>query len=169
MKFDSSTYIMDSLAIAKELEKRHPTPSLHLDSPLLPRAVQILGDYMKATRAIWMPKVPVNLLNPPSEEYFQRTRRETFGMPLAQYADEHGGEDCWKNAEGPIREMGELLEEHGGPFVMGKETSYADFVLASALYFMKRVDEAVYERITRQHEALGRLVDACAEWFEKGT
>lgn len=56
-----------------------------------------------------------------------------------------------------------------GPFVMGDEVSFADFVLAGAWSFLKDLD--------RQNDLFGRIMDlhpefrahweACQPWMEK--
>ncbi|KAF2098285.1 hypothetical protein NA57DRAFT_57446 [Rhizodiscina lignyota] len=166
-KLDSNTYIMDSLAITKELEKRYPTPSLHLDSPILPKAMQALGKVAEGTRPVWMAKVPAALLNPPSAEYFLRTRSEQVGQPLLEYGKEKGGDQAWNNAEPAIKDLVALLKETDGPFFMGNEISYADFVITSALYFIRRIDEADYEKIVSHDESLVKLMDATAKYFER--
>lgn len=158
---------MDSMAITKELEKRHPSPSLHLDSPYQQRALEALGKVFEGTRGIWMPKVPNNLLNPKSAEYFQRTRSQAVGMPLAQYQAEKGGETAWKNSEEAIKSMAALLKENDGPFLMGDELSYGDFILASAIHFLGRIDKSDGERLVGMDPALGRLMDATKKYFEK--
>ncbi len=120
LQLPDGTYIMDSKLIAKRLELDYPSPSLHLDSPILPEAYQLVANISKPLHAVWMPKVPVNLLNPPSSEYFHRTREENVGKPLSVYAKEKGGEKAWIAALPAINTLAEVVKKNGGPFVMGK-------------------------------------------------
>ena len=67
-----------------------------------------------------MPLVPRNLLNECSREYFERTRRERLGMSLSEFMEKEGGEDAWVKSTPGLKELGDLIEKEGGPFVMGK-------------------------------------------------
>jgi len=68
-------------------------------------------------------------LNPSSKEYFERTRHERLGKPLAQIAQESGGEEAWMAAIPELKELGALLKAEGGPFVMGKTRMFS-FILS---------------------------------------
>jgi hypothetical protein len=111
---------MESKVIAQRIEKERPSPSLHLDSPILARVEQLLPKSVGGLRAVWMPKIPEALLNPPSAEYFERTRAETFGCSLAQLAKEKGGEEAWIETLPAFHELGKVIKANGGPFVMGE-------------------------------------------------
>jgi len=111
---------MESKVIAERIEKEHPSPSLHLDPPILAQVEQLLPNSVGVLRPVWMPKVPGALLNPPSAEYFERTRAETFGCSLAQLAKEKGGEEAWIEALPAFHELGDVIKAKGGPFVMGE-------------------------------------------------
>ena len=116
----SDEYVMDSRKIADVLEKQHPSPSLHLDSPILKRVEELMPQCKTPIRAIFVPKVPRELLSPRSAEYFERTRRESLGMTLSQLEKEKGGESAWESATPKWKELGALLKAEGGPFFMGK-------------------------------------------------
>lgn len=120
MQFPDGKYIMESHAIATRLENDHPTPSLHLDSPLLPKVEDLLSKVTGPLHGVWKPLVPSNLLNPPSKEYFERTREARLGMSLEQLAKESGGEEAWLAAVPGLKELGALIKGNGGPFVMGE-------------------------------------------------
>ena len=113
-------YIMDSRKIADALEQAHPSPSLHLDSPILQKVEELMTGCIMPIAPVLLPLVPRFRLGPASVEYFERTRAERFGMPLSQFEKEKGGEGAWKVAEPKWKEMGELLKAEGGPFFMGK-------------------------------------------------
>jgi len=117
---------MDSRAIASALERAHPSPSLHLDSPILPRVEAQILKIFPLIFPVLAARVPKELLNPSSAEYFERTRAKRFGVEsLAQLEREKGGEGAWRALEEPLREMGGILrEEAGGPFFMGKEREF---------------------------------------------
>lgn len=121
VRFSDGSILMQSRKIADELEKRFPnTPSLHLDAPIFQEAEAAVGKTHGALYTELIPKVPA-ILNPPSTEYFLRTRAERFGMPLAEVEKEKGGENAWKAAEAPIKELAELLKRNeAGPFFLGE-------------------------------------------------
>ena len=113
-------YVMDSRKIADALEQAHPSPSLHLDSPILQKVEELVPGCVMPIAPVFLPLVPRFILSPRSAEYFERTRAERFGMPLSQWEREKGGEGAWKASEPKWKELGELLKAEGGPFFMGK-------------------------------------------------
>ena len=116
----SDKYVMESRKIADALEREYPSPPLHLDSPILKKVEELAPECIMLLRPILLPRVPRQFLNPPSAEYFERTRAERFGMTLSQLEKERGGESAWKAAEPKWKELGALLKAEGGPFFMGK-------------------------------------------------
>jgi hypothetical protein len=123
VRFESGEYVMGSKAIATRLERDHPTPPLHLDSPILTQVEQLLPKIQEPLRAVWMPRVP-NILSEPSKEYFERTRAEGLGKSLEEYAKTDGGEEAWIEALPAIKGLGEIIKKNGGPFVMGDTRKY---------------------------------------------
>ena len=75
---------------------------------------------MVPLRAVILPLIPRNILREPSAEYFERTREERFGMPLAQFEKEQGGNKGWEGATPYLKETGDILRAEGGPFLLGK-------------------------------------------------
>ena len=119
---------MDSRKIAAELEKQYPEPSLHLDSPVLPKIEACVSNIVAALRPVLMAPIPRNLLNAASIEYFERTREVRFGMPLQQFEKEQGGDKAWEKAASTFKEVGDILRANGGPFVLGKTGRVAFFL-----------------------------------------
>ncbi|KAH9213322.1 putative glutathione S-transferase [Leptodontidium sp. 2 PMI_412] len=167
VQFSDGKYIMDSKPIAERLEKDYPSPSLYLDSPILEEVYPAIGKIAMPLRAVWLPRVPVNLLNERSSEYFHRTREQGIGKPLTQFMKEEGGEEAWVEALPAIKALGELVKKNGGPYVMGKTPSYADFVVVGFLQFFKVIEEDMYQRLIKVDPALGEVYDACKPWLER--
>lgn len=123
---------MDSWLIVHELEKQYPSPSLHLDDPIVVRIRDHVGSLMKPLQPHLIPKVPVVFLNKVSADYFYETRKKRFGMPLPDLEKNHATEECWELAKAPAKEAGDLLRRHGGPFFLGEtgkqQTGYIVFV-----------------------------------------
>lgn len=116
-----NTNVMDSRAIATALESAHPSPSLHLDSPALATVEELMPKMLLPLRGIWMPAIPIKLLNEASAEYFERTRKERVGMNLREFGKKEGGEQAWENAREGVKALGDVLrEDESGPFVLGE-------------------------------------------------
>jgi glutathione S-transferase len=111
------------------------------------------------------------LLGERSAEYFQRTRKERFGMTLDELArSEKGGEAAWENAKPAIQEIIAILHEHEeGPYVLGETASYADLILAGYWAFVKRLDKGgdVFGRLMEIDEAFGKHWEACQKFLER--
>lgn len=159
---------MDSWPIAQELEKRYPSPSLHLDDPVTVKIRDQIALILGPTILQYLPNVPT-LLPERSQEYFYKTREAAFGKPLSEVHREAlaNAEEGWKKAQGPISEAADLLKKHDGPFFLGQTVSYADFIFTSMLYFVKRLDESAFEKILSYDSAFSKLYEASSQWFTK--
>ena len=118
---------MNSRKIAAELEKQYPEPSLHLDSPILPKIEACISNMVTPLGPVLLPPIPRNRLNAASAEYFVRTREARIGMPLEQWEKEHGGDKAWEKATPTFEEVGDMLRAQGGPFLLGKTGRAAFF------------------------------------------
>ena len=167
VQLPDGTYMMDSRKIARELEHRYPSPSLQLDSPILKKVEGLIPRLTTPLIGVFMPKVPTGLLNPPSAEYFERTRAKRFGKTLSEVGRDSDEEKAWAQVEPPLKEMGDILKAEGGPFALGKTASYADFVIVSLLQYAKRVDEVIYERAVAIEPSLRIVYDASKQWLER--
>ena len=124
VRFESSTYIQDSAKIASELEKRYPEPSLHLDSPLLPKAYAAVSAILEINRPLLGRKVVSNILNQRSVEYISQTRAEALRKSFEEYTKETVIEEVWGLLEVPLKNLAALSMGNGGPFVMGKTRKF---------------------------------------------
>lgn len=159
------TYITDSQKIAAALEEKYPSPPLYLDAPQLAEIEELFSALLIPTRGITLPKTPRAILNKESLQYYHETRSKRFGMPMDQFEREKGGDAAWEEARPIVAQLGEILKERGGPFVLGETVSYADFILVGALHFFKRLGERVYERFVEMEPALRRLYEASGQWL----
>jgi glutathione S-transferase len=119
IKYNDGTYGMDSWPIAQELEKRYPSPSLHLNDPVV---VQIRDQIAKMIGPIFthlVARVPL-ILPKPSADYFHETREKMFGGPLDQVEKEKAKEEDWEKVKAPAKETGDLLRKNGGPHFLGE-------------------------------------------------
>ena len=160
---------MDSKAVATELEKRHPSPPLHLNSALVSKVEELVPKIVAPIVPIVLPLTPRNLLNKPSADYFQATRKVRFGKHLDDLAAESDFEQSWKQAQPGLQQASDLLQETNGTFFMGDSPSYADFIFVSLLKWFQRIDPSIYERAVSHDPAFMKLFDACQPWMEKDT
>lgn len=159
---------MDSWPIAQELEKRYPSPSLHLDDPITVKIRDQISKILHPIFWLFLPKVP-DLLPERSQEYFYKSRQEAIGKPLSDVHKEAmaNAEEGWKQTQEPLKEVADLLKKHEGPFFLGENVSYADFIFVSMLHFVKRLDEQVFQRLVSSDAAISRVYEASREWFAK--
>lgn len=161
---------MDSRLIASELEARYPSPSLHLDSPFLPRVEVLVRAAITALCPIFIPGVPEHYLADASQAYWERTRSAMFGMPCADYGRVHGGKKAWTAAAAHLQAVTALLGETDGVFFDGNEPGYADFVWVAFLVFFKDMGSEYWESLGKaaggaeRHE---KLLEGCKEWLER--
>ncbi|KAF2142241.1 uncharacterized protein K452DRAFT_271090 [Aplosporella prunicola CBS 121167] len=167
VRLPSGEVIMDSAKIAPKLEELYPEPSLHLDSGYSEKLAQIFPEAVGALRFVLIPRVPGSLLNERSAEYFYRTRKENFGVPLDVLEKERGGEQAWEKAKAPLEKVAAMLKENDGPFFLGEQVCYADFVVVSVLQFCKRIGQDLYDRIVAIDKAYDDIYKASAKWLER--
>ena len=167
VRFPDGTYVMDSYKIATELERRYPSPSLRLDTPVLEETQKQVLNLVLPLRGVFPIRILENIVNPRSAEWVERKREEDFGLSWDEIARTYGGEDAWTKAEPASRALGDILKAEGGPFALGKTVSYADFIIVGCLQFFKRVDVHIYERIVGVEPALNTLYEASATWLER--
>ncbi|TFK37427.1 hypothetical protein BDQ12DRAFT_713521 [Crucibulum laeve] len=173
---DSSTGIAlaESKLIAEYLEKTYPnTPKLF---PLGTEALQhaFLDAYSATLSAYWQFILPVTTtrLNPPSEEYFTRTRTELFGKPLKDVPPT--GEERvveWKKLQDGFAVVNKWYEKNGrGPFIMGDTPSFADFVVGAFTLFGKLIfteDSEEWKDIASWNEGRWvKLVDSLEKYAQ---
>jgi glutathione S-transferase len=163
---------MDSRAIATALEAAHPSPSLHLDSPVLPRLERLLRSCMIALEPIYLVRVPKVILNDASVPYWRETRAQAVGMAsLDEYERAHADlGPRWEEAAPALRGVTELLGEAEGPFFLGGTVSYADFVWGGFLIFMGRLGEDVLEEVLKRsggREKHQALLEGLEPWVKR--
>ncbi|KAI1181333.1 putative glutathione S-transferase [Nemania sp. FL0916] len=171
IKLPDGKYIMDSWLIAEELEKLYPTPSLHVDSPLRARYIPLLQQAFIPLRPEILKKVPGDLLKPVNWEFWQRTRSESVGEPLAQWLEKEYGPKMWTAAAPAMQEITALLKENdGGPFFEGAEVSYIDFVHGGFLLMFRQFGEESFKQlldISGEPEVHLKFFEALKPWTER--
>ncbi|SPQ17684.1 b5c5e312-99ed-4ce0-a515-0ea22776eefb [Thermothielavioides terrestris] len=161
-------YTMESRAIADQIEALHPSPPAHLDSPALAKLQALVPRLQVALRPVYMPRVPRLLLAEGSAAYFRATRAALVGMELDAFEAANPEAGVWDTVEPLLREVTALLEEEGGPFFLGAQVSYADFVWGGLLLFYERLG-ALEELLRRSGnaEVHRRLLEGLQPWTKR--
>ena len=172
IRLPDGKYVMDSLAIADKLESLHPSPSLHLDNNLHKALGPIMGKVSLPLIPVFMPRIGRDIVPESAMAYFQETRGKRFGMPLDELEAQKGGPQAWDAAKPGIEDLKAFLKEHKrdeGPFVLGSEVCYADFVIAAMMESLLCIGPDLYEGFAGESEELRALHQACGKWMEKDT
>ncbi|KAF9443128.1 hypothetical protein P691DRAFT_779052 [Macrolepiota fuliginosa MF-IS2] len=140
---DGDARITESFRIAEYLDKTYPDTPKIIPAGSRPAQTGFYEYFFSHFKSLWpllLPKVSVNILNPESVEYFERTRSEMFGKPLAEL--EPQGEaraQSWKEVKEGFDQIGEQLSGRGGPYFLGEDPCFVDFAVASLLQALKHV------------------------------
>ncbi|KAL0475599.1 hypothetical protein QR685DRAFT_513177 [Neurospora intermedia] len=172
IRFPDGTYMMDSKSIAVALEERYPAPqypSLHLDTPALAKLESLMPGMMGKLAGVFVPGAVKNILGPKSQPYFISTREAEFGMSIDELQKTQGGVQAYEKIREELQEATALLKQNAarGPFFEGDKVSYADFVWAGFLLFMKYADAEGFDKLleaTGDKEANERLLEGVKPW-----
>ncbi|KAH6651291.1 hypothetical protein F5144DRAFT_503895 [Chaetomium tenue] len=167
----NGTYTMDSRAIATVLEAAHPTPSLHLDSPVLAEIEGLVGAALGALLPVFLVRVPDVLLADASVPYWMETRKAFVGgLDVREFAAQADMEKVWGDWEKGVGKVTEVLKRTEGPFFAGGELGYVDFVWGGLLLFVKTQGEDVWEKAMERSGDRGaheRLLEGIAPWSKR--
>ncbi|KAJ3070589.1 hypothetical protein HDU98_006372 [Podochytrium sp. JEL0797] len=161
--------IQDSLPIAKYLESTFTGPD---HPPLFPpgaMALSILLENVFATRLdphlvpLLAPQIPA-ILDPKAQKHFIRTRTEIFG-PLDQMCKDPEAE--WALLEKEIKVFSDMLVASGGPFLMGEEPCYADFILVGMFVWIRAANPRDGDRVVAmgENQCFVKILAACEKWL----
>jgi glutathione S-transferase len=172
---DHQGAMMDSLPIVEHLDHVFP------DRPLFPSGDASYALFLAvnkltlalgpAVRTLIIPSVPDHL-DPRGQEYFVRTRSESFGKPLAEVRPKDEGEiaEMWETMEKGCETLIKMLkgrEGKKGPFFEGETASYADLSFACLLAFFHRFDREIWEKFMGLGDGeFQALWDATLPWLE---
>lgn len=168
VKFTCGNVVTDSATIAVELESRFPSLSLHFDQELEPKADEAAHITAMALFAVYLPRISRNLITTSSIPTFQRTREERSGMTLFEMESSKGGEKAWQAAEPGLAATKAILEEHkkdDGPFILGSQVCYADFIIAANFLAAKRAGDDMFDRIIGWDSSFSSHYRACEAWM----
>ncbi|RDB16096.1 Glutathione S-transferase-like protein ustS [Hypsizygus marmoreus] len=140
----TGTALAESTAIAEYLDKTYPdTPQL---LPPGSHSLQhvFISAYMPTLAPLWQFALPATnkILNPRSEEYFRRTREATFGKTLEDLVPSGAAREVeWAKVKSGYDVVDGWLQKNkaSGPYFLGKEHTFADFVVASFTIWLKKI------------------------------
>jgi glutathione S-transferase len=116
-------YVQDSAEIAKVLDAKYPSPSLHLDDPTVNAAIEASLKFFPIFRLYIISRAPA-ILPERDAEYFHRTRHQTLGKPLSQVTAETDVDALLTKGRAESGELLALLEKEDGPFVLGNTSQF---------------------------------------------
>ncbi|KAF8686420.1 Glutathione S-transferase, N-terminal domain [Rhizoctonia solani] len=141
------TYVVESFEIALYLDQKYPAPKYPIAIPPGTRALQRIAveRVMNAAMGFAMVLLPIaatrtNFMDDKGYEYFNRTRKAIFGRELSELLPEV--DTHWVKAREGWEALGDQLELGGkeGPFVMGSQISFIDFVLGGLLHGIQKCE-----------------------------
>ncbi|KAJ5217235.1 glutathione s-transferase [Penicillium chermesinum] len=168
IQLSDGSALTESSLIAAKLEEIQPSPSLHLDAALQAEADKVVRMACFPLYARYMPLVAREIIDESTLPAFEKTREARFGMTL-QEMEAKAGDGIWDAAEPGFVAAGKLLSEHKvdeGPFILGSQVCYADFILVAMFEAFKRADQGMFERAIGRNAAFQALYDACQEWVQ---
>lgn len=167
---NGGTCVMDSLAIARKLEELHPEPSLRLELGLHDKAAAAVGKAAFPLFPAFLPRVSRDVLVESTVPLVNAGREKRFGMTIDQLAAMYDEEKTWKAVEPGFGEMKALLTEHkrdDGPFILGSQVSYGDFVMVALFEGLRRIGEDLWEKVVGWDESFKHVYEACKPYMEK--
>ncbi|KAG8731893.1 hypothetical protein FRC12_019518 [Ceratobasidium sp. 428] len=143
------TYVADSWDIALYLERTYPPPMYPTIFPHHSVALQrAMVSHLASTVHNHLCDIAIPLiglehvLDEKGHTHFVKTREVMFGKPLDEVLKE--ADTTWMtDVRNSWSNLGEMLDLNGpmegvGPFVMGKNMSYSDFIIAGLMLWLRR-------------------------------
>lgn len=161
---------MDSQTIVEKLEELHPEPKLHLETGIHEAVRDAIKELIGALKAPLFLGAQRNVLREPSASWFAEDRARRFGKSLEQMDADEGGEKAWKAAQPGLDALSAVLSKHkrdDGPFILGQEVCYGDFLVAGFFDWIQKSDTAIYQRMMEYDARFKPLCEACQPWMAK--
>ncbi|RKU49191.1 hypothetical protein DL546_008898 [Coniochaeta pulveracea] len=162
IRLPDGTYIMDSYKIADALEESYPSPPLHLNSDMQKGVNAQMVKIFEGIYPAACPLIQDRILNPPSQAYWDVTRKEC----LALGPDPRG----WEKADPGLKEVTRLLKEKEGPWFNGDEFTYADILWVGFLIFFKRIGDDMFEGVLKgsgDRDLHLAFLERASKWTER--
>lgn len=155
---------MDSAKILPKLEELYPSPSLHLDAETNKLATQAFSEAAGPLLPYFFPLLKRRVLVEEDLEWYEADRSARFGMSMDElWNTKGGGEEPWNAAKPGFETLAKLLKEHkkdAGPFILGSEITYGDFLFVAGARMFEVVGEDAFEKYISQAEGYRELYEA---------
>ena len=169
--FPDGTYVMDSKVIAPEIEKRYPSPTLKLESPMDARVRDAVIRFMTELRPVYVTQVPKKFLSEASVPFFRTSRAKDLGMSLEQLEADNPKEAVFEKASPALKDLAHILKENsGGPFLEGEQVVYMDFILTGAILFFQDMGSDIFDDFLQSSgdpETYKKYLDAMSPWTKR--
>lgn len=170
LRLPDGTCVQESWRIAQSLEPLYPSPSAHLDAPVLKRVERAWRKAIGPLVPVLVPRMPDLCLKGVSIAFHRKVRKESYGMELEELERQYGGEKAWEKAMPGLKALAAALKEDpAGPYCLGKTPSYADFLIVGFLEWAKCVstEDDLYDRIVGVDRGFDDVYKACSPWLER--
>lgn len=167
--YDPNTkkHVLESVAIAKYLDETYPeTPQLLPPGTDAFQAVFLDMAWPSIALPLYFSimEPAARMLNPRSEEFFRRTREETFGKKVEELATE----EQWQAFRKGLGALKQALDSNGpasGGLLMSDKVTFADLVIASFLVWARTVAAETWVKIVGLHDgAWEKFLDRFAQY-----
>jgi glutathione S-transferase len=152
-----------------KLEQLHPDPPLHLDNGLAQKIGPLIGKISLPLIPVYMPRISRDVIHESSVEHVREQRERRFGMTLDELEKTKGGEPAWEAAKPGLRELEDFItsqKRDEGPFILGSEVCYADFIIAGMMEAVRRIGDDLYDKFLEVAGGGGiqAIHQACQKW-----
>jgi glutathione S-transferase len=156
----STQYRMENMPIIEALEELQPEAPLLYSSARSAEYRRISNPALAPLLQATVGHVP-SVLSKRSADAFLEKRKSRWGKSVEQWVEEHPATEALAKAEPRLKELGDWLEQTGGPFVHGENPSYADFTLVSILGFVRSAGQLeLFKAAMAVHPAIAKLYEA---------
>lgn len=140
----TKTALAESALIAEYLDATYPDTPRLFPPRTHPLQHAFVSAFMPTLSALWQFALPAvnTILNPPSQEYFRRTREVVFGKKLEDVIPTgRAAEEEWAKVKAGFDIVDGWLQkgEVDGPYLYGQEPVFADFVVASFILWVRKL------------------------------
>lgn len=157
---------MNSLLIAPYLEETYPTPSLHLSTSPFAEVQEVVNQTMISLVPYWLPKISQTVMTDEDKKWSYEIRAPEAGYPMEEWENVPASA-CWEAACPGFERLEAMWGEvEGGPFLLGREVSYGDFVILGMLGMLGRMGREDLEMCLKW-EGVRELWEASQEWMER--
>lgn len=126
---------------------------------------------MPLVPSVAMPEIARSVILECDREWFYADRERKLGASLDELERTNGGDQAWEKARPGFEGIREVLKKYKrdeGPFILGSEPSYGDFMLVAGIHMFSQFPKEKYEKFLSMCEPeLGNLYEASKQWIQR--